>query len=114
MKRVYCGIVSGLCLCGFLLGHSPAEAQTGKYPEAITPYFAQISKQAAAPDTAGFIRRWLLLDPISVPIKTNTVFTDSYLKEKFYAPYFRVSGRRMAGLGSLGPFARGVAQHQTC
>lgn len=88
MKRVYCGIVSGLCLCGFLLGNSPAEAQTGKYPEAIAPYFAPVSKQAAAPDTAGFIRRWLLLDPISVPIKTNTVFTDSYLKEKFYTPYF--------------------------
>ncbi len=88
MKRVYCGIVSGLCLCGFLLGHSPAEAQTGKYPEAITPYFAPVSKQPATPDAAGFIRRWLLLEPITVSVKSNTVFTDSYLKEKFYAPYF--------------------------
>ena len=40
------------------------------------------------PNAAGFIQRWLLLEPISMPVKSNVVFTDSYLKEVFHTQYF--------------------------
>ena len=81
-------IVRLLCLCGFLFGHSSADAQNRNLPEAINPYFAPVGKQPVMPNAAGFIQRWLLLEPISVPVKSNVVFTDSYLKEKFHTQYF--------------------------
>ena len=81
-------IVRWLCLCGLLLGQSYANAQTGRLPEAISPYFAPVGKQAVMPNEEGFIQRWTLLEPIPMPVKSNTVFTDSYLRGQFYARYF--------------------------
>lgn len=49
------------------------------YP-ALAPYFSTPSEDAISPDEQGFIRRWLLLEPISKPNRTNTVFVDSYLR----------------------------------
>lgn len=88
VKRFTSCIVRLLCLCGFLFGHSFVNAQNRNLPEAINPYFAPAGKQPIKPNGAGFIQRWLLLEPISMPIKSNTIFTDSYLKEKFNAQYF--------------------------
>lgn len=50
------------------------------YP-ALAPYFSTPVAEAIQPDDNGFIRRWLLLEPISKPNRTNTVFVDSYLRE---------------------------------
>ena len=50
------------------------------YP-ALAPYFCTPLADAIQPDGRGFIRRWLLLEPISKPNRTNTVFVDSYLRE---------------------------------
>lgn len=44
-------------------------------------YFRPASAETARPDAEGFIRRWLVLDPIDKPNPTNAVFTDSYLQE---------------------------------
>ncbi|MDE6109554.1 MAG: acetylxylan esterase [Muribaculaceae bacterium] len=52
------------------------------------PYFSYPATDTARPDSAGFIRRWLLLDPIEKPNRSNTVFTDSYLREAFHTEYF--------------------------
>ncbi len=52
-------------------------------------YFTPAASQAASPDDDGFIRRWLLLEPIDMPIRSNTVFTDSFLREHFYQDYFK-------------------------
>ena len=52
-------------------------------------YFSPASSQDARPDDNGFIRRWMLLDPIDKPNSGNTVFTDSYLREHFNRPYFK-------------------------
>lgn len=49
------------------------------YP-ALAPYFSTPVIEALQPDDQGFIRRWLLLEPISKPNRTNTVFVDSYLR----------------------------------
>ncbi len=54
----------------------------------IDSYFAPATKEHKAPDTNGFIQRWLLLDPISKSIRSNTVFTDSYLRNSFDTLYF--------------------------
>ena len=51
-------------------------------------YFRPSDTSSLHPDDNGFIRRWLLLDPIDKPNRSNTVFTDSYLKEQFQKEYF--------------------------
>ena len=56
--------------------------------QGIPPYFEPITSSPKAPDAEGFIQRWLLLEPIHKPNRTNTVFTDSYLQNAFYAEYF--------------------------
>lgn len=38
------------------------------------------------PDKDGFVHRWMLLDPISKPNPSNTVFVDSYLRKAFANP----------------------------
>ena len=81
-------IVRLFCLCVFLFGHSSADAQNRNLPADINPYFGPVGKQAVMPNAAGFIQRWLLLEPISMPVKSNVVFTDSYLKEIFHTQYF--------------------------
>ena len=50
-----------------------------KYP-ALAPYFSTPTEEAIQPDDRGFIRRWLLLEPISKPNRGNTVFVDSYVR----------------------------------
>ena len=51
-------------------------------------YFQPADKRKATPDDDGFIRRWLLLEPINKPNRGNTVFTDSYLRDAFGKEYF--------------------------
>ncbi|HEY9122697.1 MAG TPA: acetylxylan esterase [Bacteroidales bacterium] len=55
----------------------------------ISGYFNPASKTKMAPDADGFIQRWLLLEPISMPIRSNTIFTDSYLRKTFDTLYFQ-------------------------
>lgn len=88
MYNIFNKIVRLFCLCVFLLGHSSADAQNRYLPVDINPYFGPVGKQAVMPNAAGFIQRWLLLEPISMPVKSNVVFTDSYLKEIFHTQYF--------------------------
>ena len=52
-------------------------------------YFSAVTTPSAQPDEEGFIRRWMLLEPIDKPNSGNTVFTDSYLREHFNRDYFK-------------------------
>ena len=52
-------------------------------------YFKAASATPAKPDNEGFIRRWMLLEPIDKPNSGNTVFTDTYLREHFNREYFK-------------------------
>ena len=54
----------------------------------IAPYFTEATTKKMTPDPDGFIQRWLLLEPIDKPNRTNTVFTDSYLRNAFDTLYF--------------------------
>jgi hypothetical protein len=55
---------------------------------ALTPYFTPATNAVKTPNAKGFIQRWMLLEPISKPNRTNTVFTDSYLRAAFDTLYF--------------------------
>jgi len=52
-------------------------------------YFSPVGSPSASTDDNGFIRRWMLLEPIDKPNRSNTVFTDSYLREQLGHEYFR-------------------------
>jgi len=57
-------------------------------PQSLAPYFTSATAVKSTPDAEGFIRRWLLLEPINKPNRSNVVFTDSYLKKAFATEYF--------------------------
>jgi hypothetical protein len=66
---------------------APAAAP-GNVPRSIAPYFKPATPSPKAPDVQGFLQRWLLLEPIKKPNRTNTVFTDSYIRNAFNSEYF--------------------------
>jgi hypothetical protein len=68
-------------------GQDDAAAQ-GDNQRSIAPYFVPATSKPLRPDADGFIRRWLLLEPIGNTVMSNTVFTDSYLREAFSKEYF--------------------------
>lgn len=53
-------------------------------------YFSSIPATAGAtkPDNNGFIRRWMLLEPIKQDIPSNIIFTNTWLKDAFSKNYF--------------------------
>jgi len=61
---------------------------TSDAPRSLAPYFTPVSSPTQAPDPDGFLRRWLLLDPINKPNRTNTGFTETYIRSTFHAEYF--------------------------
>jgi hypothetical protein len=52
------------------------------------PVFAPATAAPKAPDADGFLQRWLLLEPISKPNRTNTGFTGTYVREALTTQYF--------------------------
>jgi hypothetical protein len=69
-------------------GRAAPAAAPDTAPRSIAPYFTPATAPAKAPDTDGFLQRWLLLDPINKPNRTNTVFTDTYVRAAFNTEYF--------------------------
>lgn len=67
---------------------SAAPAVPDDAPRSIAPYFTPATSSMKAPDNDGFLQRWLLLEPINKPNRTNTVFTDSYVRSTFHTEYF--------------------------
>lgn len=64
-----------------------ADAPAAKAPT-LAPFFAPASAQPKATDADGFLQRWLLLEPVEKPNRTNTVFTGSYVRQAFGTPPF--------------------------
>ncbi len=90
-----------LLAAGFLfLGASTSQAQSaisgGRIDKitdndtvrTIAPFFIPATAKKKNPDSEGFIQRWLLLEPINKSIRTNLIFTNSYLKAQFDTAYF--------------------------
>jgi hypothetical protein len=61
---------------------------TSDTTRSIAPYFKPATSSPKAPDAEGFLQRWLLLEPINKPNRSNTVFTDSYIRNAFNTEYF--------------------------
>jgi len=57
-------------------------------PRSIAPYFTPAQSSPKAPDAEGFLQRWLLLEPIKKSIRTNAVFTDSWVRTEIKTDYF--------------------------
>ena len=57
-------------------------------PANLAPYFTPESSAPKAPDADGFLQRWLLLEPIVKPNRTNTGFTGTYVRQALTTQYF--------------------------
>lgn len=69
-------------------GQNSATVSKTDTTRSLSPYFVKATNKVKTPDPDGFIQRWMLLEPISKPNRSNTVFTDSYLRENFSKEYF--------------------------
>jgi len=58
-----------------------AAAQREASPPPLAEYFTPASAESTSPDADGFLRRWLILEPLAKPNPTNTVFTGRYVRE---------------------------------
>ena len=54
----------------------------------IAPYFTPATSAPKAPDSEGFLQRWLLLEPIDKPNRGNTGFNDTYVRRNLATNYF--------------------------
>jgi hypothetical protein len=57
-------------------------------PRTLSPYFTPATPGAKAPDPDGFLQRWVLLEPITNGLGTNTGFTEAYVRNAFSTEYF--------------------------
>ena len=86
MKIPYYKALLAICLATIMSVHVYAQNKEAGFP--LAPYFSPGTTDVMYPDDEGFIRRWLLLEPIDKPNRSNTVFTDSYIREAFATEYF--------------------------
>ncbi len=59
---------------------APAPAQAPAVPP-LSAFFQPADATPKAPDADGFLQRWLLLEPVTKPNATNTLFTGSYVRD---------------------------------
>jgi len=76
------------CVALTALSQLLVAAETNDAPRSLAPYFSPATSSLQTPDADGFLRRWLLLEPIKKLNRSNTVFTDSYVRGAFNAEYF--------------------------
>ncbi len=81
---------TGILALGLLVGSAhlasaAVPSDTGRGPVST---FTKPDSPAKAPDPNGFLQRWLLLDPISVPVRSNQQLTDSYVQTALKKEYF--------------------------
>jgi len=70
--------------CSLLL----ATAATGDTAPGQAPALMRPASPTKAPDPNGFLQRWLLLEPIRVPIRSNAELTDSFVQAAIKKEYF--------------------------
>jgi len=71
-----------------LAAPAAAAATPPPAPANLAPYFTPESGAPKAPDADGFLQRWLLLEPIVKPNRTNTGFTGTYVRQALTTQYF--------------------------
>jgi hypothetical protein len=63
-------------------------AETNSAARSIASYFTSATSSPKAPDSEGFVQRWLLLEPINKPNRSNAGFTDTYVRANLTTNYF--------------------------
>lgn len=86
MKISHYKSLMAICIATLMSLHG--YAQKNEANSRLAPYFSPGTTNVMSPDDQGFIRRWLLLEPIDKPNPRNTVFTDSYIREALTTEYF--------------------------
>jgi hypothetical protein len=69
-------------------GRAGRGAPADTAPRSLAPYFTPATSAPKAPDAEGFLQRWLLLEPINKPNRSNTGFTEEYVRNAFKALNF--------------------------
>jgi hypothetical protein len=57
-------------------------------PRSLAPFFERATSTSKAPDADGFLQRWLLLEPIVKPNRSNSGFTETYVRAALTTEYF--------------------------
>jgi hypothetical protein len=65
-----------------------SSAAPDSVPRSLAPYFTPAKSSPKAPDKDGFLQRWLLLEPINKPNRSNAGFTDTYVRANLTTNYF--------------------------
>ena len=82
-------ISAGIGLQGCSASQSASNGSTkSDTTRSVAKYFTTATTKPKAANEEGFIQRWLLLEPINKPNRSNTVFTDSYIRKAFDTVYF--------------------------
>lgn len=63
-------------------------ADTAKPALGFATFFTRPATPAKPPDLSGFLQRWLLLEPIVVPIRSNAELTDSFVQATIRKEHF--------------------------
>lgn len=66
----------------------PAATPASRPAPTLAPFFTPATTAPRAVDADGFLQRWLLLEPVDKPNRTNTVFTGTYVRQAFATPPF--------------------------
>jgi len=74
--------------CSAGSGSTAESPKTSEDRRSIEPYFRAAGSGVKSPDADGFIQRWLLLEPIKLPIRSNAGFTESYVRNTICTEYF--------------------------
>ena len=69
-------------------GRAAQAAAPDSAPRSVAPYFTPATASPKAPDAEGFLQRWLLLEPINKPNRSNTSFVGTYVRAAFNTEYF--------------------------
>ena len=90
MMLVVLGLLVVLAFEGYTAASDGAAngTTTSDTTRTLAPYFTPATSSPKAPDAEGFLQRWLLLEPINKPNRSNTVFTDSYIRQTLNTEYF--------------------------
>ena len=83
-----CLALEAVCIAQLPAQPKAAPDNPAGSPRSLAPYFTVATAQPKAPDADGFLQRWMLLDPIVKPNRTNTVFAGTYVRDVFNSPYF--------------------------
>lgn len=84
LRKIVMPVFGGLAV----LALQAFSAEPENAPRTLEPYFTPATPAPKAPDSNGFLQRWLLLEPISKPNRSNAGFTNSYVRDALTTNYF--------------------------